>query len=293
MPVGLNEQSEVGERLHAPRRRPPRAESMLLMGRDQEVVEWVHQARVATREQVQRLFFTARGRSRAQRRLTLLYRNRFLDKLPDPPLNEPDVYFISRHAVQGLRLLRTLHPEQDIRPRRVHPRAVLHTLEIGNCQIAITQACEASGFKLLEWLDEGDLAVKMPEAGFMPDAYFRIERPTPEGPKKSSFFLEVERSGKADISLERRFQHYGDFYYGGEYERIFENRALRVLVLVGDDYQLNPERQIAKLVKLCRRLEVGITRFAPLQQVLGLNPEFLLHARLWSHPQEEGFCSLF
>ncbi len=288
-----NEHREVVERLLVPRRQPPRAEPMLLMDRDQEVVRWIYETRVATREQIQRRFFSARGRSRAQRRLTLLQRNRFIAKVGTPPLSSPDVYTISRQATQGLRLLRTLLPEENIRPRRIHPRAIPHTLEIGNCRIAITQACEAKGYQLLEWLDEGDLAQRMPEAGCLPDAYFRIERPTPEGPKRASFFLEVERSGKADISQERRYQHYGEFYYGGEFERRFGTRALRVLVLIGADFGLKPQGQITKHLHLCRRLEVSFTRFAPLEAFLDLKPEFLLHARFWQQPLEEGTSSLF
>ena len=51
---------------------------VVLTQRDIQIINWVAAARLATREHVQRLFFSRGSRSRAQQRLTLLYRLRYL-----------------------------------------------------------------------------------------------------------------------------------------------------------------------------------------------------------------------
>jgi hypothetical protein len=55
MVAALNERSEVQK---GARRRLPQAQPMALTARDQEVVSWIYQAHEATREQLQRLFFS-------------------------------------------------------------------------------------------------------------------------------------------------------------------------------------------------------------------------------------------
>jgi hypothetical protein len=272
---------------------------MELTDRDREIVRWVYAARLATREQVQRLFFAAGSRSLCQRRLTLLWRNRYLDRLPVRSLIDPDVYYISRRATKGLKLLRGILPEEKIVPPKIDPRTVQHALDITSCRVAILQACVATGYRLREWLDERELDERLGHVGFRPDAYFRIEHPTPNGPKRPSFALEVERSQKADISHIRRYQNYAQLYYRShpeipsEYERIFGTRGLRVLVLVDAQYGIDPQRQIKKLLNLCRQLEVTMVRFAPLNLFLNREPARLFGDPIWRQPADPALTSLF
>src|SRR5579871_3819722 len=248
-PAGTDGKADQEKVRGAPRRVGPRAEPMRLTARDLAVVRWIYQAKLATREQIQALFFSVAGRSRCQRRLTLLYRNRFIDKVPNRPLTASDVYYISRRATKGLRLLRSLFPEQPVAPLRLHVQTVEHTLELASCRIAVTQACAAMGYRLHTWMDEAAVSRFMEGSGLRPDAYLRIERETAAGPRGASFFLEVERSGKEDRALEERYRRYGAFYYDGLFERRFGTAALRVLTLVGSDYGIRLERYLAKLTE--------------------------------------------
>lgn len=289
----IKNDSECNECVVARRRLPPVPEPMAFVQRDLGIVDWVYTAQLASREQMQQLFFTNGGRSRCQRRLTLLYRNRFIDKLPDRPVNTPDIYYISRQSVRGLRLLRSLHPEEPIKPRRVRAQRVEHVLAVAGARIALRKACAAAGYSLTQWLGEEDLLARLAQAGFLPDAYFQIQRPSGVGQKTANFFLEVERSGKAEQALEERVRRYGEFYYQGRYESAFEARALRVLFLVGGDYGINPQRQIEKLAAICQRLEVTFFRFASLEQFLDQQGSDLLLAPIWRRPEGGECCSLF
>src|SRR3954452_13446941 len=149
---------------------------MVMTERDVAIVEWVNAAQLATREQIQQLYFTAAGRSRCQLRLTFLTRQKFLDRLPRRSLSSPDVYYLSRHATRGLRLLRSRHPELEIAPRRVSAYAVAHTLAIASCRIAILRACQTTGFELLSWSSEAELFPRFANSGIRPDGFFQVER---------------------------------------------------------------------------------------------------------------------
>src|SRR2546427_3689084 len=80
----------------------PRLRRFTPTARDMEIVCWVRTVGVATREQIQKMFFGPAARSRCQNRLTLLFHERYLDRYPDRTRNQPDVYFISRHSVNGV-----------------------------------------------------------------------------------------------------------------------------------------------------------------------------------------------
>lgn len=282
------------EVIGAPRRwLPPRSERMQLTDRDRAVVRWVFEAQVSTREQLQRLFFTAAGRSLAQRRLTLLYRNRYLDKLARRPVNAPDIYYVSRRASRGLRLLRQWDMAEIAQPRSIPSAKVDHTVALVDCRIAFVQAARMMGYTLPVWFREDQLVGRMEAHGIIPDAYFQLVRTGTEGERKSSFFLEVERSAKSDKALEQKFRRYGDLYYGGAYEAQFGARALRVLALFGSDYGINPQRQIARCLAIARRLDVTMLRFATLEAFLSVPPERLLTQRIWYQPKDEGLSALF
>ncbi len=264
-----------------------------LTERDRQVVRWVHLAGLATREQVQKLLFTPGGRSRCQHRLTMLHRRRFLDKLPRRAMNMPDVYFVSRKSVNGLRLLRAAGESDPLSLRSLPAAKLEHSLDIVSCRVQILKACGAMGLALTTWLDEDELAGPMGKWGVVPDAYFQISRPTEVGEKRSGFFLEVERSGKRDRDVLEKFRRYHDYYYGGEFEREFGLKALRVLVLVGADYGLNAARRVLKFAELAARAEVPLMRFATLDGFLALQPHEALNAPIWRRPGSEDLVGLF
>lgn len=81
--------------------RPRAARRMLFTRRDGQILSYVLKMGPVRRDHLQRLFFTPGAASRCQRRLTLLYQNRYLDKLAGQPVNAPDVYFISRRCTRA------------------------------------------------------------------------------------------------------------------------------------------------------------------------------------------------
>lgn len=259
--------------------------------RDREIVRWVHDVRVTTREQVQRLLFTEGGRSRCQERLMLLVRHRYLDKLPSGRANVPDVYVLSKRCVNGNRLLRS--EGLDVQGRqRISVAKLQHALDIVSCRVVLLRACRTAGMTLTGWLDEDELASRTLRHGVLPDAYFQILRTTAEGERTSSFFLEVERSGKSERYWREKLRRLGKFYYGGDFERTCGSKSLRVLVLVSDDYGADPAAAIGKLAKLAEEARVTFLRFAPMREFEESGLEVLTRP-IWVRPGDQRLSSLY
>ncbi len=267
--------------------------TLRLNARDKAIVQWVYSAHLATREQIQRLLFTSGGRSRCQDRLTQLFRHRYLDRLSNRLVNQPDVYMVSKKAVKGLRLLRSWSTHPPIKPFRVAPSRVSHLLEIADIRITFSKVPSAQGVHLLFWMNEEAVKAYTEPFGIVPDAYFQISRVTSEGEKRSAFFVEVERSAKPGPALEQKFSRYREFYYQGHYEATFGTKALRVLYLIGSDYDINPQRKIATLRSICKKLGVTFIRFANLQDFSVQEPAELLSSRIWYQVQDDGLSGLF
>ncbi len=265
------------------------SEPMLLTKRDTEIVQWIFSARLATRDQLQRLFFTSGGLSLCKHRLTVLYRHRYIDKLFARPVSAPALYYISRRCTNGLRLLRAVYPEKDIKPRKVASITIRHTLDIADCRIAFIKACAEPTYSFRFWLSEEEVFPHMRASGIIPDAYFPISHQTEDGQKLAGFFIEVERSAKSQIALERKFTCYGRFYYKAE----FGTRALRILFLVGSDYGINPMHQIAKYSRMCEHLNVTAIRFAVLDTLLDTDPTRIFDTPIWLRTGTPELQSLF
>jgi hypothetical protein len=288
--MGTNDGTAFATRMVASRRKPV---PLRCTERDAAVVAWIYDVGLATREQIQALFFGPRNLSRCKNRLTLLYRGKYIDRLPRRAVSSPDIYYVSRHCTNGLRLLRAGRPEAAITPLRWNPHTVAHTLAIASARIAVVQACRAAGYQLLDWQSEAQLTAQMTAEHLFPDGWFQIERATPAGPKRASFFLEVERSGKSIADLEAKFRRYADFYYSGRFASAFGTRALRILFLVGASYGIRPERQIAKLAAICARVQLTIVRLAALDDFLAQDPNQLWFAPFWQRPGSEEVHALF
>jgi hypothetical protein len=164
---------------------------------------------------------------------------------------------------------------------------------VTSCRLAFQRACTAVDYTFAEWLGPRELSKQMTHTGLLPDGYLRITRPTADGSKTAALFVEVERTGKSEPLLAEKIALYRDYYYGGSYERTFGSKALRVLVLVGNDYGLTPERQMSRYLSICNRLAVTIFRFVPLATFLAEKPDHLLGAPIWRQPGEENLRGLF
>lgn len=256
------------------------------------MIRWVYDARAATREQLQRLFFSAGAKTRCQHRLMLLHRNHYLDRLPRRSSSEPDVYYISRRAYRGLRELRAMG-HANAKPVRLAPLRVPHILDISTVRAAFTAACNDAGFDLTLWIDEVEIAEFTSSFGFIPDGYFKVRRFTRDGEKQAAFFVEVERSGKSNQALTDRFTKYATFYYEGHYERLFGTKALRVLFLVASEYGINPVTQVDTYSKMCERSGATFFRFTGLENAVQTSNSEVLTSPIWCRPSETTPVSLF
>jgi len=274
-------------------KRRERVRRMVLTDRDQRTVMWINEVGVATREHVQETFFGPGGRSRCQQRLTLLFRQRYLDRLPGRTPNAPDIYCISRRSTKGIRLIRAAGAAVDL-ARRPSGSRLQHTLQLLGCRVKLVRACADAGVTIVRWLRERDLLEMMGSSGILPDAYIQLSRVNSSGEeKKSAFFLEVERSDKADRALREKFRRYGKFYYWGDFKRKFGVGALRVLVLIGSDYGILPERRVEKMAALAEETRVTFLRFAPLAVFLEASTEEVLTDSIWRRPGETDLSPLF
>jgi len=254
-----------------PRRR------LRLTARDEEIVEYVASEGLATREQVQKLFFSPANRSRAQTRLGVLRAAGLLDVLPGRFPNEPAVYVLSGRT-------RRLFGPDDRAPRPVATGRLQHTLAIADCRVQFMLACRQPGLELLRWLGEDQLRGLTATSGVLPDAFAQVERQTPDGPRKSSFLIEVERTEKSERHLRDKLYGLGTYVYGGGAERDLGSRALRVLVLVRPLPGGSAVRLVSRVAALARMLGVTLVRVASLEEFLALPPGEALTKAVWTQP---------
>jgi hypothetical protein len=273
--------------------RPRKATRMQFTERDGQVVTDLLQIGPLRADHIQQLRFTKGGASRCQRRLTLLYRNRYIDKLPDQPVNAPDTYFISRNCSKGMRYLEQRFGVETVARRLRTPGKVEHSLMINECRIALVLGVRAAGFDLVEWKDEIDLAWMGAEVGFVPDAYFKIRRNLLDGPKTAAFFFEAERTARSNSAVDRRLDVYWNYLRSGRYEAKFGTRALRVLTVLATNENQRPMRRLIALAKRAEAAGATFFRFTTMEEFRGLPPEVELFAPIWRCPGEARSMPLF
>jgi len=262
---------------------------MVVTERDLRVLEWVHECRFLTREQVQRLEFGPGSASSAKLRLTLLYHHGYLGRLFLP---FPNAYGASRavyHLDQaGARLLaqaQRLEPDQVEWRRRDGERGeffLAHTLDINDVRIGFTRACRRRDLEL-EWLDEralrrAQVRERMRGPGgeavtIMPDAYFTVR----DGEAVDGFALEVDRGTVSERRMRARIRAYGEWASSGAYRRRLPAASLRVLFAIthcGRD-----DQRLAHLKRWCEE-EAGGSLFWFVGRD-GLKAEDLLDAPVW------------
>jgi hypothetical protein len=260
--------------------------------RDVEVVQAVWQLRMCTANQICDLLFSAGGRSRCQRRLTLLYQHRFIEKLPGRAPSSPDVYSVGREAVQGLRLLRAASASRDLLRRTRRVGQLEHVLAVNDVRCRIARAARERGLELPEWRDQGELARFGREFGVIPDAYFVLQREIEGRVGSAAFALEVERSPRGPEAMSRKYRRVVDFYRTGAYERAFHRRSLRVLVVVSS-ITLDAELSWAwRLAVLAERAGLSFGAFGSSRELLATLPESLFRAPIWFRPHQAERCAI-
>ena len=86
---------------------------------------------------------------------------------------------------------------------------------------------------------------------------------------------------------------YGEFYYSGDFTKLFGSKALRLLVVFaeGSDHALT--QRMTKSVAEAAKLEVTLAHFASLPQLKALPPTACLTFPLWQTPRADGPLSIF
>lgn len=249
-----------------------------------EILLTVHRYRMVDREIVQRLHFTPRGRSAAQRALTNLWWSGYLDKLPDRPINAPDVYVLSRKAARGLRVVEDIVGTEAAHSRLRRAATVEHSLAVNRISAQFEVAARQNDFIVETSQDELDLAHLAGEH-IVPDAFFVLSRVVDGRRLLSGFFLEVELTPVSRQHWRARLEAYADFYYSGRYESVVGLPSLRLLFVAPERSQL---RMVAAEAAAAR---LTVLRMATAEAVRHATD--VLYDELWRSSGDDDCTSLF
>ncbi len=275
--------------------RPPRPahSTMRLTNRDCDIIDLVLHTRALTDDQLRQALFPPGAASRCQLRLTLLYRNQYLDRLPRKSVNEPAVYLLTRRSVKGNRLMRERWGEQEFRRHMTRLGSLGHLLAVNDIRVRVERACRDLGWSLRLWQRPEELAPLLVSTHLVPDAYFQIQRGQPGATRTAAFFLELERAAKSSRVLRSKLLRYRELYYRGQYQQLFDTRALRVLFVFAAQDPTPTDRRIETGLDLSRSLGVTIARFVTLGELKSVAPAACLTQPVWRAPGSSGPSVLF
>ena len=263
--------------------RPTAAAAMQLTPRDEEIVRTVWRLRFVTCDQVNDLFFTEGARSNCQRRLTLLFQNGYLAKLCRA-VNEPDVYFLGREAREGLKLLRSRTTSQDLVRRTRSFVQLEHVLAINDVRCRVTRASREIGQEVIDWRDQAELVQPLRSARLVPDGYFVLQKRFEDRSAIAAFMLEVERSPRGPRALLQKYGRLREFYESGAYQRLFERRSLRLLVLTSSVSKEAESVWAGRLSSLAEKVGLTFARFSSQREFLSIRPNMMLESAIWHRP---------
>jgi hypothetical protein len=258
---------------------------MQVTARDEAIVRLVVELGFATKTQVADVLFGSTTSSNCQRRLTLLVRNGYLDKLPGRGASEPDVYRVTKRTTKGSLLI------GGVEARRRAKGQLEHVLAVNDLHCRMLRACGRRGWVVVEWRTQAELADWAKEGGFVPDAFCQVALRERDREGLSAMLLEVERSPRSTSSIEKKYRLIADFVRSGAYERRTGRRSLRVLVVVyGTD--IGQERAWARrLCGLAERAGLSFGWYAGGSDLLQ-HPSELFAARVWLRPGKPDLWSL-
>jgi hypothetical protein len=276
--------------------RSPTPPPMLLTDRDVRILEWVHDCRFLTCEQIERLEFGPGAASNCRRRVGLLYHhgylNRILEPLRDSYGASRAAYYLDRRGAQCLAQLQRAPVEGGGWRSREGGQGELflnHTLDTATVRIAVARSCRRRGLAL-EWWDECALRKQQVRERFrgaggegvtlIPDAYFTIG----DGEAADGFALEVDRATVPERRMRSRFRAYGEWTGSGSYRKRLPVESLRVLVAV-TECSRDPER-LVHLKSWCEH-EGGRSLFWFVDGS-DLSTENVLSESIWRVAGEEG-----
>ena len=243
-----------------PRRRQPYQRSsqpqpIRITPRDKRILETIHAFDgLLSLQQVDRLFFSGKGRSQPRARMRLLYDNAYVN-MPVPenihqvPIGET-IYWLDHKGASTVAGLRGQSVNQL--KWRSKPRYSLidHDLRVNDFRIAIREACRLrEGIELRSWIPESEFAsrpdrikfetssAKLVTRSLRPDGYFLVERKTRFGlTKLFAFLLEIDMGSEDNPRFAREKIQPGVAYLkSSEYAKRFGTRHGRYLVITSGE----------------------------------------------------------
>lgn len=226
--------------------------------RDLDVLLRIHEFTLLTREQIQRLEFSPSTASACKRRLTLLYHNGYVGRLPLPIRNAYGaaraIYFLERAGEQALAHAGLIEErsERFRRPEAPGELFLHHRMDIADVRVAFTVAARLHGHAL-NWWDEAALRSRSAfratgsgahAAALLPDGYFTLGN----GAAMDGFAVEVDRATVPEERMRRRYIAYGELAATGAYRGSLPCDSLRVLTIVTDG---DATRRLGRLKRLC------------------------------------------
>ena len=194
-----------------PYQRASHPKPMRLTTRDEHILETIYTYDgILSLQQIDRLFFSGKGRSQPRTRMRTLYDHGYVN-MPDRehihliPLGET-VYWLDK---KGAALVAALHGEtiNNFRWRKTPKYALLkHDLAVNDFRIAVNKACENKPFALTRWVPEAELFAYPDTISFKnmqgkwlkgqvrPDGFFIIQKMIDSKP--FAFLLEMDMSTK-------------------------------------------------------------------------------------------------
>lgn len=250
--------------------------SMRLMARDIAIIELIAHYRALRADHVRVALFSPGAASRAQRRLTLLVRNHYLDRLPRQNVNEPAIYLLSRRSYMGNRIIRAKFGDEMFRRHMTKLGSLPHLLAVNDVRVRVERGCHDLGLNLRQWRTADELALHMPEKNLVPDGYFTVER----NGQVMRFFLELERAQKSLQAVGGKLSRYADFS-----RRTADGHNDSLLVLFVFDESLHPNsRRVEATQREAERMGLFFPRLVDLQRLQALSAADCLTRPIWLAP---------
>jgi hypothetical protein len=260
--------------------------------RDFQALDLLFQARALTQSQFQTALFSLSDPSSCARRLRTLVAERWIDRLPRRNPDEPFIYLLTRRSTVGNQLMQQVYGKEAYKAKTARLGSLDHLLGINAVRVRVLRATQELGWHLKLWLDSAELAPSF-DGQLIPDAYFRLQRPVDGQLRTSGFFLELERSTKAERVLESKLVRYAELFRSGHYQQLFGIRGMRVLVVFSSDYRILPHTRIDSARRLAERLGITLAFFAALEELSASTPDELLTAPLWAQAGQPDRVALF
>jgi len=217
---------------------------MRLTERDKRVIEWVYLFRFLTMDQIKLLEFENVSKTACQRRLTLLYHNKYLSAINKPTHagfgSSKRAYCLSK---RGKDVISFMYDGTDLKTikwneknNQVEIYFLEHTLAVNDIRVAFTVSARSLGYEL-EWIPEWELKtlkerVRDPERSgkflpITPDGYFILK----DNNREARFSVEADRATETNRRWKDKVRGYVEYVKTGQYFRRYNAESLRVLTV--------------------------------------------------------------